>query len=238
MTITPNAIEQQGIENKAVTQKTIPLNAQVYCRNEFCGKVVSTIINPFQMTLTHLVVRGTHRRPHAERLVSIRLVEACQAGKIQLSCSTTAFNRLPPFEKEEEIPFNILLDSVVMADDWLGPDVPMWPMIETKTSYRNLPPPSQELPFRTVIHAANGRVGVLSQLMINANSDTISHLVMQHGYLWNQKELHIPTEYIKSITDFAIRLTLNKRTVMTLPALPHISLKQVQDAHSFSSNGL
>lgn len=221
-----NVIDHQTIGRKTAVQQTIFLDAQVYCGKELCGKVVSAIINPAQLTLTHLVVRGIRQRPHRERFVSIRLLERCEHDAIHLSCSTTAFARLPAFEKECDVSFDMLLDSVVRADDWLSADKPMWSQIQTKTFFRNLPPRSQELPFRTVVQAENGRIGVLNKLLFNGSTNTISHLIMVYGYRWNQKELSISTEYIKTITDFAICLTLDKKTVMTFLALPTMPLKK------------
>ena len=211
-------IEPNVIEPSVVTSTTIALNAQVYCRNEPCGKVVSAIINPARKTLTHLIVRGTRQRPHTERVVSIRLLDLCLGSTIYLSCSVTAFNRLPEFEKEEEIPLNSL-DSMMMVDEWFETDSPLWPL-PRKTTYRNLPAQAQELQPRTAIQATNGRVGTLSQVIIASNDNHITHLIMQCGYLWKQRQVTIPIEQVHTLGVHSIRLKLNKREVTALPTPP------------------
>ena len=211
-------IEPNVVEPSVATATAIALNANVYCRNEPCGKVVSAIINPARKTLTHLVVRGTRQRPHTERLVSLKLLDRCQGNIIYLSCSITAFNRLPAFEKEEEIPFNTL-DSVMMVEDWFETDVPLWPL-PIKTTYRNLPAQSQELQPRTAIQATNGRVGTLSQVIIASGDNRITHLIMQCGYLWKQHQVTIPIEQVHALGVHSIRLNLNKQGVAALQTPP------------------
>lgn len=76
----------------------IPLNAEVYCQEEICGRTTSVIVEPKTRRVTHVVVK-TSTNPHIERLVPVEWIAESNQQTIRLSCSSAELARCPNFIK-------------------------------------------------------------------------------------------------------------------------------------------
>lgn len=70
---------------------------------------------------------------------------------------------------------------------------------------------------RAVIQAKNGRVGVLSHLIIEPITNRISHLIMQYSHFRQQRQVMIPIAQVQAFTDSVINLKIDKQFLSTLP---------------------
>ena len=70
------------------------------------------------------------------------------------------------------------------------------------------------------VHAVDGHLGQVDDLVIDADSDRITHLVLREGHFWGQKDVTIPVSEIDRIEADRIFLKLDKHAVGELPAVP------------------
>ena len=86
-------------------------------------------------------------------------------------------------------------------------------------SHALLPFGTINIQSRTVIQAKNGRVGVLSHLILEPVSNHISHLIMQYSHFRKQRQVMIPIAQVQTLDDSVISLNIDKQALTTLPAV-------------------
>jgi uncharacterized protein YrrD len=81
--------------------------------------------------------------------------------------------------------------------------------------------PAGEVAIRrgTPIKATDGQVGKVDEFLVDPENDVITHLVLREGHLWGKKDITIPVSEIKEITEEAVYLKLDKKTLEKLPAI-------------------
>ena len=99
----------------------------------------------------------------------------------------------------------------------------------SQTSFNQLPlfeeggdqlaPTALNIQSRTVIQATNGRVGVLSHLIIQPGTNHISHLIMQYNHFHRQRQVMLPIVRIEAFTESIIHLNIDKQMISTLPSV-------------------
>jgi sporulation protein YlmC with PRC-barrel domain len=66
------------------------------------------------------------------------------------------------------------------------------------------------------VHAADGEIGRVQGLVIDASDHHVTHVLLQEGHLWGRKEVAIPITAVTGIDD-GIRLSITKQQVQDLP---------------------
>ena len=64
------------------------------------------------------------------------------------------------------------------------------------------------------------RVGRVDEFLVDPDTRHITHLMLQEGHLWSQKNVAIPVSGIDRVEEETIYLKLGKHTVESLPATP------------------
>jgi uncharacterized membrane protein len=82
------------------------------------------------------------------------------------------------------------------------------------------PPDALLLRQGNPVEATDGHVGVVGELVTDARSDKVTHLVLQEGHLWGKKEVTLPITAIDDIRDNTVFLKLDKKAVELLPSVP------------------
>jgi hypothetical protein len=197
----------------------IPINVDVLCAGELCGRSTCLIINPINERITHLVVIEKDF-PYIERLVSVETILASSPNSIQLRCSKAKISDMEPFEETDFI-------SAGQLESTLPYDAPylIWPYSMYKATPMPLEHeriPAGEVAIRrgTPVKATDGRVGKVDEFLIDPVNDIITHLVLREGHLWGKKDVTIPVSEIDRITDDAVYLKLDKKVIATLPTVP------------------
>jgi sporulation protein YlmC with PRC-barrel domain len=67
--------------------------------------------------------------------------------------------------------------------------------------------------------ATDGEIGRVEGMLIDPGNDEITHVLLQEGHLWEEKEVAIPITAVTSVDD-GIRLSLSKQQVKNLPSVP------------------
>lgn len=78
----------------------IPVNTQVFCNGNFCGRSICVIIDPAKKSVTHVAVKVRHR-PRQVKLVPVNFVESATPYSIYLSCSQRDLFRFDDFLAQE-----------------------------------------------------------------------------------------------------------------------------------------
>ncbi len=190
----------------------IPVNAEVRSSDGPCGRSVCIILEPTQETVTHLVVQEDEY-PQTQRLVPINLVEVVASGQINLKCTTGQLHKMDSFVDTEFIP----------SVPGLGP-ILVWPYVEPAMGpipieHEKVPAGEVALRRGTSVHATDGLVGRVDELMIDRASGKITHLVLREGHMWGRKDVSIPVSKIRKLDEDGIQLELSKREIEALPEI-------------------
>ena len=213
------------------------IGASVHCTDGPCGHVIRVVINPVAKVVTHLVVgpRLEHGS-HVDRLVPVDLAEATADG-IKLNCTLAGFEHLDPAEETEFLPAGGLPGYLGYGSEqalsWRyygltwgkgtgdtdGLDSSAGPGREDfrrVVKYDSVPIGDVQIRHGDSVNATDGEIGKVEGLAIDPDNNQVTHVLLQEGHLWGQKEVAIP---IGAVTDAeaGIRLNLSKEQVENLP---------------------
>jgi sporulation protein YlmC with PRC-barrel domain len=190
----------------------IPMNVEVRSTQGPYGKSRCVILDPIKDRVTHLVVREA-AFPQAERLVPIDKVKVSSPQQIDLACTPEQLGAMETFVEEQFIEA-----GGPLADSMLWPYVESGPEVITLVHEKI---PSGEVKIRrgSAVHATDGKIGRVDELMIEKETGGITHLILQEGHLWGKRDVSIPADQIKSIDADGVKLKLSKKEVEALPDL-------------------
>lgn len=212
------------LNEKEKTLMNIPLNADVHCIDQACGRSTSIILNPVTQEITHVVV-NTGGILGVEYLVPLELVAQSTPTTIHLRCSHLDFVLLPPFQQTQYI-------ASVDRPDWLSEhyelnNMMMWPYARLGMEDEGMAVNIEQIPHNELaihrgahVEATDGRVGRVDEFLVNPTNNHITHLVLREGHLWGQKDVTIPISAIDRIEEDVVYLTLDQQTIKAMPAVP------------------
>lgn len=196
----------------------IPINVDVKCAGEICGRSKYLIVNPVKDLVTHLVV-AEKDYPHIERLVSIDEIIESKPDQIELRCTQEKLFKMESF-----------IETDFIGGDRLEPTLPynatyqFWPYTMYEASpmpieHENIPTGEIVIRRRTTVKATDGAIGRVDEFLVNPRNDSISHLILREGHLWGEKDVTIPISEVDKITEDTVLLKLSKKEVGLLPAI-------------------
>jgi sporulation protein YlmC with PRC-barrel domain len=189
--------------------------------------VTRVVVDPVARTVTHLVVEPGHWWHGPGRLVPLGLADAT-ADQIRLRCTLADFEKLDPAEETQFLP------GTPGAPGYPGYDadqVFFMPYYGVGTgmgggmagnygpqtvTYDTVPLDEVEVCRGEHVHAADGHIGKVQGLVIDADSHRVTHVLLQEGHLWGRKEVAIPIGAVTGVDD-GIRLSITKQQVQDLP---------------------
>ncbi|HEV2378141.1 MAG TPA: PRC-barrel domain-containing protein [Streptosporangiaceae bacterium] len=185
------------------------IGARASCSDGFCGEVDRMVLDPGARVLTHLVIEQRHL-PGPGRLVPLDLVEAT-AADVRLGCTLAEFGNL---EYADET-------HLVEGVGPLGPrgeQAPMGiPHPAQAISEHIVPPGETELQSERV-HAADGEIGRVQGLLVDADDHRLTHVLLREGHLWGRREVAIPVSLVTGIYG-GIHLSVTKKQIGHLPSV-------------------
>jgi hypothetical protein len=191
----------------------IPIGADVHSMEGPYGRAVCIILDPVAEKVTHLVVED-NEFPQTQRLVPIDLVLVTSPQQINLMCTGDQLKKMETFLEEEFIPSDPMVGSVFI-----------WPYSVPETDfitleYEKLPLGEIAIRRGTHVHASDGLIGRVDELMIDRKDRQITYLVLREGHLWGQKDISTPVSGIDRMDQNNIYLKLSKKEVEALPEIP------------------
>jgi sporulation protein YlmC with PRC-barrel domain len=197
----------------------IPIHADVFCDSQLCGRSTFVIINPVNEQITHVVVEEKDF-PNIEHLVPVDQIIETSPSTIKLSCNPTGLAGLESFRETDFIDGGQLETAIPYQAPYLVWPYSMYDAMPMPLEHKNIPAGEVAIHRNTPVKAVDGQVGKVDEFLVNAKTDSITHLVLREGHLWGQKDVTIPVSEIERIADGAVLLKLDKKAIASLPAIP------------------
>lgn len=194
----------------------IPMDAEVFCTDGYCGRSMAVILKPETEEVTHLVVREK-KTPHEELLIPVTAVTVTTPDSINLSYTREKLGKLQRFIDTEYV--RVTVPRYVGGDSSLVPYAYAEPEV---LAVRRKVVPNGELALcrGARVEATDGHVGSVDELLVDPENEHITHLVLREGHLWGQKEVRIPASAVERIEEDTVHLRVSKRQIEALPAAP------------------
>lgn len=202
-------------------ETTFVIGDDANCSDGYRGELKAVVIDTSSRAVTHLAVEPKGRAGLA-RLVPLDLVGTTGDG-IELRCAQLEFTQLPPAEE-------ILAEFVtgyptpvqLLPEGWLsagGPvldgDLPGPLQTPTKETIDLAPPGAIEEHRGDHVHATDGKIGRVHAIQIDPATRQLTHVVVDVGHLWGQREVAIPLAGIAGLAD-GVHLSITKAQVKDL----------------------
>jgi sporulation protein YlmC with PRC-barrel domain len=197
----------------------IPINVEVLCTGNLCGRSTSLIVNPVNERITHVVVAES-AFPNIERLVPVDRILASSPTSIQLRCSQEDLSGMEAFKETDFIGANRIESSLPFNVPFAVWPYSMYDYMPVPLEHEQIPAGEVAIHRGTPVYATDGRVGKVDEFLVDPENDAITHLVLREGHLWGRKDVTIPVSEIEMITEHAIQLKLDKNGIGNLPAIP------------------
>lgn len=192
----------------------IPLHAQVNCLDGECGQSLELVVDPQIQQVTHLVVREKTKE-QSERIVPIGMISGTGENSVSLCCNKEDLAGFDIFCEKDVVMQRV--ESVVPGDRGSYYVFP----ITRQILVENKSVPKGKLSFDqdTWIEAVDGRAGKLEKLLVDPNTTSITHLVVNEGSLLGPREVNIPVTAIDRYTVGAIYLNLTRKAIRDLRSI-------------------
>jgi uncharacterized membrane protein len=180
---------------------------------------VTVIVNPTTRQVTHLVVADKSFPRSIQRLVPVEQVLETSSGSIRLACTQDQLAEMEPFAETQFVE----IERTVPYPDDLGyahPYVTPYESTQVAMEVERIPPGELAVRRGTRLQATDGDVGEVGELMVDPESGSVTHLVLQQGHLWGKKEIALPLSIIDFVGEDTVYLTLDKEAIAQLPAIP------------------
>jgi sporulation protein YlmC with PRC-barrel domain len=197
----------------------IPINVNVLCAGELCGRSTYLVINPVNERVTHVVV-AEKVFPNIERLVPVDQILASTPNSIQLRCNQADLSAMEAFEETEFIGADHLESALPYNAPYQVWPYSMYDAMPIPVEHEHIPAGEIAIRRGTSVIAKDGRVGKIDEVLVDPENNTITHIVLREGHLWGKKDITIPVSEIKEITEEAVYLKLDKKALEKLPAIP------------------
>ncbi|CAG0937530.1 hypothetical protein TFLX_06466 [Thermoflexales bacterium] len=186
------------------------------------GHVDRVVLDPKTKEITHLVIRRGLLQKE-DRVVPINVVTSKYGGELTLELPSTEFEGLPVFEEEQLIPVNEN-QSGDPSSTALSPAYPGGAagFANTGPQYRretHLNIPDQTVALKEgarVVDHDNVEVGQVAQVLTGTPPVEVSHFLIAKGLLVKEHRL-IPAEWVESLRDDEVQLTVTADAVEKLP---------------------
>jgi uncharacterized protein YrrD len=202
---------------------SIPLNARVECSDGTIGKSTAVIVDRESLRVTHFVVKG-QESSHADRLVPVERVEKSTHDLIQLDCSKAELEGMDAFSAEhyQSIEVPRYEDTDMIGDTFYYPD-----QTALATGLGQVPAGAKDISAGAEVHATDGKVGQVDELLVDEDSGRVTHFVMRQGHWWGRKEVVMPVDAVEFADGDVVYLKYDRQAVSTALAIP---LSQFEDA--------
>lgn len=211
------------------------IGAAVTCSNNTgIGHVKRVVADPLARRLTHLVI-GPHHGQADDRLVPIAMAHAAGDGVV-LSCDAVGFEDLRPAVETEFIAGSLDESGYGPEESYLWPNYglsaggmgtpgfrtsarPFDGSVGHDVVSEQVPPGDVEFRRGCAVIATDGPLGHLHGLITDPTTWRITHLILQHGRLWGQREIAIPIHCATTMNN-DIHLNITKTTSKSSPMSP------------------
>jgi sporulation protein YlmC with PRC-barrel domain len=202
----------------------VPLDVEVHCSDGACGRSTAIIVDPRTEQVTHFVVAAEGR----EYLVPIDAIAESAPSRIQLHLSRAELSNAESFTKEvpaDEAHMAILAAEMTgssVLGPYTSPDAVYMAETMAAATMREEQIPDDELAIHwgARVEATDGDIGRVDELLIDVQTNRISHLVLRKGHFWGKRDVTVPVDQIDRVEEDVVYLKLDKAAVGQLPSVP------------------
>ena len=196
----------------------IPIHADVNSTEGHVGKSTHIIVDLINEQVTHFVVKS--KKPSGQYVVPLDKVKEASRELIVLDCTTEEVYQLPPFNEAQYNGY----------DDYdSAPPVPTYGAGSSSTLYH---PHRQGGAGAAVtqarlrglainkgarVLATDGEVGKIDELVIDPETNRVTHLLLRKHHLLTNRIITIPVVEIRRAEMDAVYLKIDKEAVKELP---------------------
>jgi sporulation protein YlmC with PRC-barrel domain len=204
-----------------MNENDIPLDARVECTDEYCGRITHVVLKSNTREVTHIVVQdtGVFNPP---RIIPISLVGKSTPEVIQLRCTHDELGSFPSFTETE-------LVKTEMPGYVNGPySMPTYypAMQPVEVEHEMIPQGELALRRGARVVATDGQIGRVDGVLVDPNTEDVTHLVLREGHLWATRDIAIPVSEIADMDEDEVRIRLDKDGIEALPSIPLRSSKE------------
>ena len=204
------------------------IGSKVSCSDGVCGKLSRVVMDPVTRALTHLVVESRLRL--TGHLVPIALVDS-QDDEVRLRSTRAQFAALDeadltqfvtgareqPGYGQNDASSTVCYQLVVGDMSSVGIEVGIgMGMGVQSTTFDRVPLGKVEVRRGDCVQATDGAIGRVQGLVIDPRDHHVTHVLLDDGHLWGEKEVSIPIRAVVRLDD-GIQLNLSKEEVWALP---------------------
>jgi uncharacterized membrane protein len=175
------------------------------------------------MRHTHLVVPQP-KRPHLQRLVPVKNVLSTTADKVTLDCTAEEFAHMREFVIRTYRQVEIPRYSGSPAAPYYKPEVETLPVNVVR-----VPEGQVAIHPGVAVHAIDGKVGSVDELLEDKDGGQITHFVMRQSHIWGSKDVIMPVTMVQYADDKAVHLKTDKQTLSEWLAVPTSGVRDVTD---------
>jgi sporulation protein YlmC with PRC-barrel domain len=205
--------------------KEIPVDARVECADGPSGKSIALIVDRETRRVTHFAVEDESLTyaPY-QRLVPVDQVAETAPGLIRLKCTRDELNAMAPFVHTRYVVNES--EDYALYEGGTGPGGEgEWStastagVAATKVEEEQVPEGEVAIHPGTHVHATDGRVGVVEELMVDPDTAQVTHIVVLGGHWWGKKEVQIPVSAIDHGEGDTVYLNIDKKAIGELPVV-------------------
>jgi uncharacterized protein YrrD len=205
------------IDTQSKTDLDLNIGADIYCSDGRCGKLTHVVIEPRTQRVTDLIVEKGFLQKE-DRIVPISAVKDTSDDRIEVDLCEEDYESLPGYDKKqvrvpatgqgderyetnESLYFMGSYGSIVVSEEIV-------PRVE-HTVHEGVPSQADVLSAGTPVRNAHGDLGEVDHLLIDADTNQITHLVIETQGLFPDYPV-VPIEDIKEIDEFGVYLPCSK----------------------------
>lgn len=193
--------------------KHVPLHAGVECSDGEAGRISAVIVDPETLHVTHLVVEE-RKRPHAEYLVTAEEVAESSADLVRLACTRSELEKMQPFISTEYRTAEIPRYSGVVGGPYQTPQV-----LTMTVDRERVPLGEAVLHAGAEVEATDGHVGQVAELLLDEDSEAITHFVLREHHWWRDRDVVLPLSVVDRVVEDTVYLTLDKEAISSMLAV-------------------
>lgn len=204
--------------------KEIPVDAHVECTDGPCGKSIALIVDRDTRRVTHFAIEDeTLRYAPYQRLVPVEMLAETTPSLIRLSCTRDELNQMEAFVHTRYVMHES--EDYAQYEGGGGPGAGEWGSdsvvgeMATRIDEEQVPDGGVAVHPGTHVHATDGPVGVVEELMIDPNSAQLTHFVLRKGHWWGHREVQIPISAVERGEGNTVYLNLDKKAIGELPVI-------------------
>jgi sporulation protein YlmC with PRC-barrel domain len=202
----------------------VPLNVAVYCADGACGRSTVIIVDRATRQVTHFVVKATEN----EYLVPIEAIAESSSVRINLRWTLEELSHAEPFVKEvpaDEEHMAMIADAMTSSSvfgPYTSPDAAYMvsALADATMEEEQVAPGDVAIHQDARVEATDGDVGKVDELIIDPETNRVSHLVLRKGHFWGKQDITIPLDQVDHVADDVVYLKLDKKAIERLPSAP------------------